>query len=91
MDYIEQQINNLEYITRGAVIAIDDEKYMSTLVAFVSLSNAIEDVENRVKVDLKDKLEYYNIPQRIYVVEEIPVLANGKIDSKKLEGMMTLL
>ena len=37
---------------------------------------------------LKEKLPAYMVPKNIIFVDEMPMTANGKMDRKKLEGML---
>lgn len=54
------------------------------LLAFVTTKNLLS--EHQIEVALRDKLTSYMIPQ-VILVENIPLLVNGKIDRQALLKM----
>lgn len=89
-DYIEGEMDKLQFIKRSAVIAIPDRERINVAVAFVVLSEKIKDVERCITEGLKESVASYDIPSQFLIVEEIPLLTNGKIDYCKLEEMVNL-
>lgn len=79
---IDISVCSLEYISNCAVL-FDSEK--DKIVAFVSLNKKIDGAVKKILSDLKEKLPQYMIPNRVEILEELPLNANGKIDRTKLK------
>ncbi len=56
------------------------------IVAFVTQPNIGEHLD-RLKSGLIDRLPSYAIPQHIYRLESLPLLANGKVDKQQLQTL----
>lgn len=56
------------------------------IIAYIILENSIDclNFEKEIKDFLKPKLPDYMIPAHIFVIEDVPVTANKKVDYKKL-------
>jgi amino acid adenylation domain-containing protein len=82
---IEQCINQLEYIESSAVIGIKDSTSgqrpaaVVVLVAGASLAEAIK--------PLRPLLAPYMQPSKFVVVDNLPVLSNGKTDYQAIKGL----
>jgi len=82
---IEQCINQLEYIESSAVIGIKDSTSgqrpaaVVVLVAGASLAEAIK--------PLRPLLAPYMQPYKFVVVDNLPVLSNGKTDYQAIKGL----
>ncbi|MCB9228015.1 MAG: AMP-binding protein [Deltaproteobacteria bacterium] len=69
-----------------AVAYVKGEHEKAILLAIVSTSNAVDNLEQDLKVLLRKKLTEYMIPDKIYISSTIPCQPNGKIDRKALKN-----
>jgi 2-aminobenzoate-CoA ligase len=70
-----------------AVLALDDENRLKTLVAFVALRNGtIADDETTAALQsfVKQRLLPYKYPRRVIYVPSLPKTGTGKIDRQAL-------
>lgn len=81
LEEIENNINNLEEVTRCCVI-FDTNR--NKITAFY----AGELNPTELKKVLKEKLPVYMVPQKIHQVEEIPLTKNGKMDRKYFKELL---
>ncbi|ABU71069.1 non-ribosomal peptide synthetase [Vibrio campbellii] len=86
---IEAALNTIPQVQRAVALAAG--KKDKTLVAFVVTDSAqtatkplnTEDIQRQ----LKDQLPKYMLPQRILLLDALPLTANGKVDHKALAQM----
>ncbi len=79
-DEIEAKLKAIE-VVRNAAVIVRAEK----IIAYVELENSTE--EKEIKAQLSIVLPSYMIPYRIYVIEQIPLLPNFKIDVQALKNI----
>ncbi|MEL6866244.1 MAG: amino acid adenylation domain-containing protein, partial [Bacteroidota bacterium] len=79
---IEKLVEQLEDIDRCVVIVHEGENGSKTLVAYIASSSSV-DME-QLTAFLKTQLPEYMLPATWIAVEQMPLLANGKIDKKSL-------
>lgn len=82
---IELSVNSLDYIDNCCVL-FDKEK--DKIVLFVSLNRELSSPIKVIIDDLKNKLPNYMIPNKIAIMDNLPLNANGKIDRVKLKEMI---
>lgn len=87
-DYIESEISGCPIVERAAVIAVTDELLLQKPIAFIVLKDKSLDAESIIREYLLDRMASYNMPAEFIVIEQIPLLANGKIDYRKLEDSL---
>lgn len=75
---IENQTISLDGISQVACIYYEEK---DSIVCYYS-GNVNEDI---IKNELKEKLPFYMIPQKIVKLDVLPINENGKIDRKKLK------
>lgn len=77
--------NNL--VDKCEVITIPDKEKVNIAVAFVVPKNKINDhnIESIIKEHVAKTVPEYMIPQKIYIVDDIPQTSTKKPDLKKLE------
>ena len=86
---IEELLNKHPNIEISAVIGKKDKNYGEIPVAFVKLVEGIKDFgEREIKGFLKGKIADYKIPKHIFIVEDFPKNATGKILKRKLKEML---
>ncbi|OBG92393.1 AMP-dependent synthetase [Mycobacterium sp. E3251] len=87
---VEDAVSRVEGIAACAVIGTPHDKWGETVCAVVTLkpraSVTLETVQDRVR----GKLAGYKIPRRLVIVDELPTLASGKIDKKRLRADVEL-
>ena len=82
---IESSLTNLEYIDTCAAL-FDEIK--DKIVLFVTLNKQIDNPSFVILNDAKVKMQHYMIPNKVVVLDKMPLNNNGKIDRNKLkEGL----
>ena len=79
---IEASLINLDYVSQCC--AIYDEN-SDKIILFVSLNKDIEEPNRKILVDAKEKLQFYMVPNKVIVLQELPLNNNGKIDRLNLK------
>ncbi|UGV41134.1 AMP-binding protein [Methanococcoides orientis] len=84
---IEEFLYTIDGIKDAQVVGIPDEKYGEIVGAFVILN----DDSNLTPEDIRDhsltKIARYKVPKHIFIVEEYPLTASGKVQKFKLRDM----
>jgi fatty-acyl-CoA synthase len=83
---VELVIAELEDITGVAVIGAPDEKWGEVPIAMVTLRDGSSVDETEIRAYLDGRLARYKIPKRVFVVEQLPRTASGKVFKSKLRG-----
>ena len=81
---IEQFLINHPDINDLAVISVNDEEFGQRLVAFVVLAAYAKQSEDTLKDWLKPQIARYQMPKKIYIIDELPMTHIGKVDRKQL-------
>ena len=81
---IEQFLINHPDINDLAVISVNDEEFGQRLVAFVVLAAYTKQSEDTLKDWLKPQIARYQMPKKIYIIDELPMTHIGKVDRKQL-------
>lgn len=87
---IESNLMELPHVEQAAVVPRYDGERIRNLVAFIkapALEGTFRD-GRALRNILKEKLPAYMVPKNVIFVEDMPMTANGKLDRKKLEGML---
>ena len=79
---IEATLINLDYVEQ--CLSIYDEN-SDKIILFVVLNRPIDEPVRTILTDAKSKLQFYMIPNKVVVLESLPLNANGKIDRKELK------
>ena len=66
------------------VIGVPEENVGEVPVAFVSLREHVENIEQQLKKLCIEHLAAYKIPKKFIVVKDMPVTSLGKVDKKRL-------
>ncbi len=82
---IELSVVALSYVGNCAVL-FDAEA--DKIVAFVTFNQQIDNELKTIINDLKAKLPPYMVPNKIKIMDELPLNFNGKIDRTKLKQMI---
>ncbi|BAP62695.1 AMP-binding protein [Methanococcus maripaludis] len=81
---IEEFLYNMPGINDAQVVGIPDEKYGEIVGAFVIPKEGYEIKEEDVRDFALEKIARYKVPKHVFVVEEFPMTASGKIQKFKL-------
>lgn len=86
---IENVINLRSNIAESVVLAQTNHSGEKHLVAYVTLSGADSQVDEReIKHYLSSRLPQHMIPAYIHIIDKFPMTQNGKIDKKRLPSMV---
>ena len=82
---VELALESLESINLVAVISVPDPLYDEVGHAFIVLkTDAGKTSENTVRIHASRNLANYKIPKVFHIVDELPLMPNGKINKKLL-------
>ena len=86
---IEEVLNQHPNIEVSAVVGKKDNNYGEIPVAFIKLAENVKDFKEKdIKMYLKGKIADYKIPKHIFIIEDFPRNATGKILKRKLKEML---
>ena len=75
-------------LTDSAVLVVEDEEFGQRLAAAVVPTPSAAFSIEELKAWLKGRLERHKLPRDIFVVENIPRNALGKVDRMKLKSLI---
>jgi acyl-CoA synthetase (AMP-forming)/AMP-acid ligase II len=83
---VEDAVSSLDGVAACAVIGLPDERWgeavCAVVVPTVDAALTLEAVQGHVRSTLAG----YKVPRRLVLVDELPVLASGKVDKKQLRA-----
>ncbi|WP_048063201.1 AMP-binding protein [Methanococcoides burtonii] len=84
---IEEFLYTIEGIKDAQVIGIPDEKYGEIVGAFVVLKEGSKLTPEDIRDFSITKIARYKVPKHIFIVDEYPLTASGKVQKFKLREM----
>ncbi|MDR6223555.1 AMP-binding protein [Methanococcoides alaskense] len=84
---IEEFLYTIEGIKDAQVIGIPDEKYGEIVGAFVELNEGSKLTPEDIRDFSITKIARYKVPKHIFIVDEYPLTASGKVQKFKLREM----
>jgi len=81
---VEDAINALDGVAACAVVAVPDDRWGEAVCAVVVPSAGAVLTLAAVQDGVRQRLARYKVPRRLVLVAELPVLASGKVDKKRL-------
>lgn len=69
------------------IVGIPDKKYGEIVGAFVILHKGADLTEDDVRDYADSRIARYKVPKHVFLVEEFPLTASGKIQKFKLRGL----
>ena len=72
-------------VKQAAVNVFEDEKRVHVARAYIVIDNDKKCDMNRITSTLKEELPEYAVPEKIKIIEKLPVTQSGKIDYRKLK------
>lgn len=88
---IEEFLYTIDGIKDVQVVGIPDEKYGEIVGAFVILNDGSELTPADIRDYSLTKIARYKVPKHIFIVDEYPMTASGKVQKFKLREMATEL
>lgn len=87
---IEELLMKHKDVELCGTIAIEDENRLNVPVAFVSLIKGNNnDINNELMQMLRQELPDHFMPEKIVIMERMPITQSGKIDYRELEKIVT--
>jgi acyl-CoA synthetase (AMP-forming)/AMP-acid ligase II len=83
---VEEILGGLDGVSACAVVGAPDEKWGEAVCAVVVPTAGATLTLEAVQVFVRSSLAGYKVPRRLEVVAELPVLASGKVDKKRLRA-----
>lgn len=83
---VEDAVGRLAEVAACAVVGAADERWGETVCAVVVLRPGTTLSLNTVQAHLRQTLAGYKVPRRLVIVGELPTLASGKVDKKRLRA-----
>ena len=84
ISYIQSKIVNLKFVKDCAVIGIKDDKVGEVPAAAIVLNDGYSISSCEIMKAMADVLTKIEIPDRIIVLDSLPITATGKIDKKAI-------
>lgn len=84
---IENELSHFEEVADSAVVGVPHELYGEAPVALVRLKDGAQCTGEELRERLRSKMAKYKVPEKILIVDEIPITANMKIDKKLIRKM----
>jgi acyl-CoA synthetase (AMP-forming)/AMP-acid ligase II len=83
---VEEILSGLEGVAACAVVGAPDEKWGEAVCAVVVPTPGVVLTLQAVQDFVRSSLAGYKVPRRLVIVDELPVLASGKVDKKRLRA-----
>ncbi|STZ76156.1 fatty acid--CoA ligase [Bergeriella denitrificans] len=82
---IEEELYKIEAVEAAAVIGIPDQYADEEIVAFVQLKEGMTAKETEIRAHLRKHLANFKVPKEIYLKDELPRNATGKVLKRVLK------
>jgi acyl-CoA synthetase (AMP-forming)/AMP-acid ligase II len=83
---VEDAISSFDGVAGCAVVGVPDERWGETVCAVVIPSDGASLTLESLQAHVRRSLAGYKVPRRLLLVAELPVLASGKVDKKRLRA-----
>jgi acyl-CoA synthetase (AMP-forming)/AMP-acid ligase II len=85
---VEDAVCAVDGIAACAVVGVPDDKWGEAVCAVVVPCSGASPTLERVQEGVRQRLARYKVPRRLVVVADLPVLASGKVDKKRLRAVL---
>jgi acyl-CoA synthetase (AMP-forming)/AMP-acid ligase II len=86
---VEDAISGLDGVAACAVIGVPDEKWGEAVCAVVVPSTGALPTLEALQEGVRRRLARYKVPRSLVLLGELPVLASGKVDKKRLRAALS--
>ena len=86
---VEDAVSELDDVAACAVVGTPDERWGEAVCAVVVPRFGATLTLGEVQDFVRRRLAGYKIPRRLVIVDELPVLASGKVDKKRLRAELS--
>ena len=86
---VEDAISELDDVAACAVVGTPDERWGEAVCAVVVPRLGAPLTLDAVQDFVRRRLAGYKIPRRLVIVDELPLLASGKVDKKRLRAELS--
>ncbi|QLL10115.1 class I adenylate-forming enzyme family protein [Mycobacterium vicinigordonae] len=83
---VEDAVNTVAGVAACAVIGIPDDRWGEAVCAVVVAHDGMSVTLEEIQRAVRERLAGYKVPRRLVVTTELPLLATGKVDKKRLRG-----
>jgi acyl-CoA synthetase (AMP-forming)/AMP-acid ligase II len=83
---VEDAISVLDGVAACAVVGVPDEKWGEAVCAVVVPGSGASPTLESLQDGVRQSLARYKVPRRLVLLAELPVLASGKVDKKRLRA-----
>jgi acyl-CoA synthetase (AMP-forming)/AMP-acid ligase II len=83
---VEDAVSGLDEVAACAVVGVPDDRWGEAVCAVVVPGSGANLTLDAVQDFVRRRLAGYKIPRRLVIVDELPVLASGKVDKKRLRA-----
>jgi acyl-CoA synthetase (AMP-forming)/AMP-acid ligase II len=83
---VEEAVGGLDAVAACAVIGVPDDRWGEAVCAVVVPRSGATLTLDAIKAFLRGRLAGYKVPRRLVIVRELPILASGKVDKKRLRA-----
>ncbi|MFF1506447.1 amino acid adenylation domain-containing protein [Streptomyces sp. NPDC058326] len=81
---VEAALTQCEGVRRAAVVAAGEQHGPKRLIAYVVLDEGRDDTERQITEALRRMVPQHLVPQRVLVLDELPLSDNGKVNRAAL-------
>jgi acyl-CoA synthetase (AMP-forming)/AMP-acid ligase II len=83
---VEDAVCAVDGVAACAVVGVPDDRWGEAVCAVVVPRGGASLTLDAVQEGVRERLARYKVPRRLVVVAELPVLASGKVDKKRLRA-----
>lgn len=83
---VEDAINALDGVAACAVVGVPDDRWGEAVCAVVVPRAGASPTLESLQDGIRGRLARYKVPRRLVLVADLPVLASGKVDKKRLRA-----
>ena len=87
---VEDAVCAVDGVAACAVVGVPDDRWGEAVCAVVVPRSGAAPTLETVQESVRQRLARYKVPRRLVLVADLPVLASGKVDKKRLRADLTL-